>query len=147
MRPWLLVCAGLTFAGLATAGQPDPAKQGKGGNEAERGEGVSVTIYNQNFVVVNERRLMDLKQGRSTLRFRDVAATIVPETVHFKALRQPDAARVVEQSYEFDLVNADKLLDRYLERDISLVTQDGLLLKGRLLSFDAQQLILQTPGG
>ena len=49
----------------------------------------TITVYNQNFVVVKERRLMELKQGRSLVRFRDVAATIEPDTVQFAALRQP----------------------------------------------------------
>jgi hypothetical protein len=62
-------------------------------------------------------------------------------------LGKPDAARVLEQSYEFDLVNADKLLDRYIDRDIALVTREGGTLKGKLLSFDSSQMVLQTADG
>jgi hypothetical protein len=148
MNRWLIVGAGLALAGLALAADPPqkpppvPATA-----EAERGEGVSLTVYNHNFVVVKERRLMDLKKGRSLVRFRDVAATIEPDTVQFSPLRRPDLARVVEQNYEFDLVNADKLLDRYIDRDIGVVTQDGELLKGTLLSFDPNQLVLKTANG
>src|SRR6266852_3254467 len=120
MKRWLLICAGLALSGLARAADP-PAKP-RALAEADQGEGVSLTIYNQNFVVVKERRLLDLKKGRGTLRFRDVAATIMPETVQFSTLRQPDLARVVEQNYEFDLVSADKLLDKYIDRDIGIVT-------------------------
>ncbi len=115
--------------------------------EAEQGEGVSLTIYNQDFVVVRERRLMDLPKGRGNVRFRDVAATIVPETVQFSTLGQADAARVVEQNYEFDLVSADKLLDKYIDRDIAVVTREGDTLKGKLLSFDNSNLTLQTAAG
>jgi hypothetical protein len=90
---------------------------------------------------------MDLPKGKSTVRFADVAATIVPETVQFTTLGPADAVRVLEQSYEFDLVNADKLLDRYIDRDIAVVTRDGGTLKGKLLSFDDRQLVLQTADG
>ena len=90
---------------------------------------------------------MDFAKGRSDVRFRDVAATIVPETVQFSSLRQPDLAKIVEQNYEFDLVGADKLLDKYIDRDIGVVTQDGELLKGTLLSFDPNQLVLKTANG
>src|SRR5207249_1384221 len=104
-----IVGAGLGLAGLTLAADPPkPAEKPAAVAEADRGEGVSLTVYNQNFVVVKERRLMDLKQGRSLVRFRDVAATIEPDTVQFAPLRQPDLARVVEQNYEFDLVSADK---------------------------------------
>src|SRR5262245_24054907 len=114
MNRWLLACVGASLAslaGLALAADPpraadrakaaDPPKKVEVVAEADQGEGVSLTVYNQNFVVVKERRLMDLKQGRANVRFKDVAATIVPETVQFSALRRPDIARVVEQNYEF----------------------------------------------
>jgi hypothetical protein len=148
MNRWLILGAGLGLAGLALAADP-PQKPAPAPAvaEADRGEGVSVTVYNQNFVVVKERRLMDLKQGRSLVRFRDVAATIEPDTVQFAPLRQPDLARVVEQNYEFDLVSADRLLDKYIDRDIGVVTQDGELIKGTLLSFDPNQLVLKTAKG
>jgi hypothetical protein len=132
------VLAALALGGPAM-GQP-PGK-------TEQDEGVTLTVYNQNFVVVRERRLMDLKRGRASVRFRDVAATIVPETVQFSLPGKPDAARVVEQSYEFDLVSASRLLQKYLDREITVVTRDGGEVKGKLLSFDEGQLVLQNGAG
>jgi hypothetical protein len=142
---WASLCGPLLAGVLLAADGPDQPK--KPVPEAEQGEGVSLTIYNQDFVVVRERRFMELPKGKSSVRFADVAATIVPETVQFTTLGPADAARVLEQSYEFDLVNADKLLDRYIDRDIAVVTREGGTLKGKLLSFDDQQFVLQTPGG
>jgi hypothetical protein len=151
MKRWLICCAGLVLTGLATAADPpkkgEPPERSEVIAEAEQGEGVTLTIYNQDFVVVKERRTMDLKQGRSRIRFRDVAASIVPETVQFSTLQHPDAAHVVEQNYEFDLVSVDKLLDKYIDREISVVLQDGQILKGQLLSFDPSQLLLKTGTG
>src|SRR2546421_10704210 len=121
----LCLLGALLLTGAVVAGPPEPGKKPKIVPEAEQGEGVSLTVYNQNFVVVRERRLMDLRQGRASVRFREVAATIVPETVQFSVLKKPDAARVVEQSYEFDLVSAAKLLDKYVDRDIAVVARDG----------------------
>ena len=91
MKRWVLLCAGLGLAGWALAADPprkagppqktEPPKKAEAVPEEEQGEGVSLTIYNQDFLVVKERRQMDLKQGRAAIRFRDVAATIVPESV------------------------------------------------------------------
>ncbi len=139
-----LVVIALLLASCAAAAQ-GPAK--KAPPDPEQSEGITLTVYNQNFVVVRERRRMDLKQGRGSVRFPDVAATIVPETVQFAVPGKPGAARVVEQSYEYDLVSAAKLLDRYIDREIAVVTRDGHLIEGRLLSFDDSQLVLQTPAG
>jgi hypothetical protein len=151
MKRWLLTGAGLGLASLALAAEPpkkaNPPQKADIVAEAERGEGVTLTIYNQDFVMVKERRPIDLEQGRSTFRFRDVAATIVPESVQFATLHQPDAARVVEQNYEFDLVSADKLLDKYIDREIAVVMHDGQVIKGKLLSFDPGQLVLRTENG
>src|SRR5438128_1832776 len=122
---WCVLVAAGWAAGQAPQKQPVP--------EAEQGEGVSLTIYNQDFVVVRERRWIDLPKGRGSVRFADVAATIVPETVQFTPLGKSDSARVIEQSYEFDLVSADRLFDKFIDQDITVVTRDGGELKGKLM--------------
>ena len=67
--------------------------------------------------------------------------------MQFATLQHPDAAHVVEQNYEFDLLSVDKLLDKYIDREIVVVLQDGQILKGQLLSFDPSQLLLKTSTG
>jgi len=110
---------------------------------AESQTGVKLTIYNDNFALVKDRRVLDdaLKKGINLIRFRDVAATIVPESVYFRSLTDPDAS-VVEQNYEFDLVSADKLLTKYIDKPITVHTADGNLYEGVLMSFDGRQLVL-----
>jgi hypothetical protein len=151
MNRWLLAGVSLGLLGLLLpimAQEPaKPAEPAKPVAEADRGEGVSLTVYNQNFVVVKERRKMDFQAGRQTVRFKDVAATILPDTVQFSTLKPEAAARVVEQNYEFDLVSADKLLDKYIDQQIGLVGRDGNLVKGKLLSFDPAQLVLDNGQG
>jgi len=106
-------------------------------------EGVSLTVYNQNFAVVKEVRTLKVPEKISDIRFRDVAKKIDPTSVHFKSLTDPAGTTVLEQNYEFDLVNADKLLDKYIDKPIIVDTQDGKRYEGSLLSFDAGQLVLQ----
>ena len=99
------------------------------GEAAEEKPGIKLTVYNKNFAVVKERRHIDLKEGLSTVRFRDVAATIDATSVHFKSLTDPDAT-ILEQNYEFDLVSADKLLKKYIDQQVAILTKDGRIYEG-----------------
>src|SRR5712671_4504535 len=51
----------------------------------------------------------------------DIAATVNPATVHFRSLSQPSSVRVLEQNYEYDLLEPEKLLRKYVGRDVTLV--------------------------
>jgi hypothetical protein len=105
------------------------------------------------YAVVREIRKIDLSAGENIVKFSDVAAGIDPTTVSFKSLTAPDSTAVLEQNYEFDLVSPDKLLKKYLDHDVIVNRRVGSQEKGAaevestegtLLSYDGQQLILQT---
>jgi hypothetical protein len=106
------------------------------------GEGVALTIYNQNFGVVREKRNVDVKEKTGLIRFDDVASQIDGTSVQFKSITDPHAT-VLEQNYEFDLVSADKLLEKYIDKQLEVVTKDGSRYSGSLLSFDANQLVIR----
>jgi hypothetical protein len=103
--------------------------------------GVDVTVYNQNFAVIKDRRMMEMPKGVGVVRFTDVASTIDATSVHFMSLTDPKA-QVLEQNYEFDLVSADKLLQKYIDREITVFTKDEKEHKGILMSFDPRQIVL-----
>ena len=104
---------------------------------------LQLTIYNENFALVKDRRELPhtFKDGLNIVQFRDVAASLDPTSVHFRSLTDP-AAQVLEQTYEFDLVNADKLLQKYIDQKITAHTRDGKAYEGILLSFDDKRLVL-----
>ena len=108
-------------------------------------EGVEVTIYNQNFGVVREKRNVDVKDKVGTIQFTDVASQIDGTSVQFKSLTDP-LATVLEQNYEYDLVSADKLLDKYIDKQLTVLTKDGSRYSGTLLSFDGNQLVIRQEG-
>jgi len=110
-------------------------------------EGVSLTVYNNNFGVVKEVRRLKFGEGVSVIKFRDVAKQIDPTSVHFKSLTDPEGTTVIEQNYEFDLVSADKLLDKYIDKKLVIITQDGSRYDGTLLSFGGGQLVVDTGKG
>jgi hypothetical protein len=101
--------------------------------------------------IVRENRPITLDKGNNTVRFTDVATGIDPTTVSFRSLTAPDTATVLEQNYEYDLVSADKLLGKYLDQEIQITRRgDGAqaeAIGGKLLSFDAGNLVLQDAGG
>ncbi|MGD1018486.1 MAG: DUF4139 domain-containing protein [Verrucomicrobiia bacterium] len=105
-------------------------------------EGVALTIYNQNFGVVRERRKVNVEEKIGTIRFTDVASQIDGTSVQFKSITDPDAA-VLEQNYEYDLVSADKLLEKYIDKQLEVLTKDGSRYSGTLLSFDGNQLVIR----
>jgi hypothetical protein len=82
---------------------------------------VAITVYNSNISLVKDTRNLRLQRGASQLRFMDVAQQINPTTVHIKSLTAPNALEVVEQSYEYDLLNPQKLLDKYVGKELTLV--------------------------
>src|SRR6478735_12269438 len=66
------------------------------------------------YALVRDSRRMDLTPGIGNLRFTDVAKRIDPTTVAFESLSDPAGTRVIEQNYQYDLVDNAKLLDRYI---------------------------------
>jgi hypothetical protein len=110
---------------------------------------LELTVYNQNFGLVKDVRVMELKKGESIVKVSDIAALIDPATVHFKSLTAPEAVIIKEQNYEYDLINPQKLLSKYIGKQIR-VRQflDGKekLIEGTLLS-TAQGTVIQTKDG
>jgi hypothetical protein len=113
---------------------------------AAQSEGLELAVYNQNLALVKDLRGLDLSEGRNEVRFGDVAAQIDPTSVHFRSLTDPDGTVVLEQNYEYDIVNSSKMLRKYVDQEIGLVTQDGQRYSGTLLSGE-DDVILQDAEG
>ena len=115
-------------------------------------DSTGITVYNDNFGVVREDRLMNFTQGTNLFKFTDVASQIDPTSVRFQALNNPDAIKVLEQNYEYDLVSKSKLLQKYIDKDIELYlkgsgSEPGQLIEGKLLSSVGSDLIIDTDQG
>lgn len=150
----VLACSG--FGTALAAGDSDTAltiysTAQPGGVPAEYyrplpGQGVPQASGIPGYAMVRQERKVDLKPGRTQLRFTDVAALIDPTTVQFTSLTDPEGTRVLEQNYQFDLVSTDKLLSKYVDRTVTvqqvlgnqisettgtlLSSVDGLVLRG-----------------
>ena len=82
---------------------------------------LAVTVYNSNIALVRDVRQIHLPSGTFPLRFEDVAASINPATVHFRSLVDPSKLNVIEQNYEYDLLDPQKLLQKYVGKEVTLV--------------------------
>jgi hypothetical protein len=174
------VIAMFSFSGTACAVAAPPAAPAPAAPTPTAQAGFSLTIYStadpatfdpqdivrqQNFNpyylqqnplpgygIVRENREIKLDEGDNTIRFTDVATGIDPTTVSFQSLTAPDAAGVLEQNYEYDLVSADKLLGKYIGKEVQ-ISRRGVAgaatetITGSLLSFDASNLVLQDAAG
>jgi len=129
---------------------PQEAAQQAAANQ-DNGSGPAVL---PGYGVVREVRKIDLNQGENTLKFTDVAAGIDPTTVAFKSLTAPDTTSVLEQNYEFDLVSPEKLLQKYVGKQIIInrkqlpLTDDKSrqpeTIEAKLLAYDGANFVLQT---
>ena len=82
---------------------------------------LSLTVYNSDIALVRDVRNLQLTRGIGNLRFMDIAATVNPATVHFRSLTEPSQVSVLEQNYEYDLLDPDKLLRKYVGREVTLM--------------------------
>jgi hypothetical protein len=82
---------------------------------------LNVTVYNSNIALVRDVRNLSLPSGTFRLKFMDIAATVNPATVHFRSLTDPDKLGVIEQNYEYDLLEPAKLLHKYVGKEVTLV--------------------------
>jgi hypothetical protein len=114
--------------------------------------GVAITVYNDNFAVVKERRNMDFDKGINTVKFTDVASAIDPTSVNFKCLNAPKAVSILEQNYEYDLVNTASLLKRYIDREVTVELKGsgadtGTAMTGLLSASVGRDIILRNESG
>jgi hypothetical protein len=77
-----------------------------------------------NLGLVKDQRSINLPKGSGELKFMDVASQIIPASVHIKSLINDESLQVLEQNYEYDLLNPQKLLDKYVGKEVKLYTKN-----------------------
>jgi hypothetical protein len=82
---------------------------------------LAVTVYNSNIGLVRDVRQVTLPAGEFQLRFMDIAAAINAATVHLRSLSEPAKLGILEQNYEYDLLDPQKLLQKYVGREVTLM--------------------------
>jgi hypothetical protein len=112
----------VTAAGAGRA--PRPAAEPRVQTTARDRTALAVTVYNTNLALVREVREVRLPAGRLELEFSDVPAAIQSSSVQLRSLSSRAALTVLDQSYEYDLLNPAKLLEKYVGREVLLVRKE-----------------------
>ena len=147
MSPRLVFAALLIPMTVGVAAQrpaaQQPAAQTTSTSTLDDQAELAVTIYNSDIALVRDVRNIQIARGTSDVQFMDIAATVNPATVHFRSLTEPARVGVLEQNYEYDLLEPDKLLRKYVGREVTLVRtrMDGSTtrdedVKARLISYN-----------
>jgi hypothetical protein len=133
---------GVTLIGLAVGINPNPTVI-----DTEV-EDLEITIYNTDLGVVKEYRAKYLPAGINNVLYEGVASRIDPTSVRLKALNS--AITILEQNFQYDLVSRDKILSKYIDKDIVayLIYGDKKeMIEGTLLSYSGDQLIIKDKYG
>jgi hypothetical protein len=88
---------------------------------AQEQKELAVTVYNSNIALVRDVRRLRLPTGTLDLRYMDIAAQVNPATVHIVSLTAPKELTVLEQNYEYDLLSPEKLLQKYVGKELTLI--------------------------
>ncbi|WP_424237029.1 DUF4139 domain-containing protein [Bhargavaea ginsengi] len=89
----------------------------------------ALTVYNDGFALVKETRKLPEFPVDGVLRYLDVAQRIETESILVEGLE------IREMNYEYDLVDKNKLLEKYIGREITIVDpESGKRVRYRLLS-------------
>jgi hypothetical protein len=129
---WLALASLALCAGAATAYAKHSHREPRQENDAAAANSaqstnlhdqtdLAVTVYNSNIALIRDVRQLTLPTGTFRLKFEDIAATVNPATVHFRSLTDADKLGVIEQNYEYDLLEPAKLLHKYVGKEVTLV--------------------------
>ena len=138
---WRQPCRGVWLALLVAIGGSAAAEELR--ITAADQQALSLTVYNSDLALVRDTRQLSLPAGESRLAFADVSAQIRPETARLYGTTQ-----VLEQSFDFDLLTPETLLEKYVGREVGLVrthptTGDERVEQGTLLSVAGGQAVFR----
>lgn len=103
---------------------------------------VSLTVYQRDLVLIRDTRTVDLERGKNSVVFDAIAPGILEATLRISPQGNPADIKVIEQSYEYDLADQDRIWRKYLNKPFQF-TKDDSLYVGTLLNFDEDFIYLE----
>jgi hypothetical protein len=146
-RAVLLALAVTAVANITGASAAEAAEKNEGAKRLITGvedqAAIALTIYNVNLGLVKDQRQATLPAGTFELRFMEVASQIIPASVQVRSLTGPSSLRVLEQNYEYDLLNPQRLLEKYVGKEVKLFAENQFTEREDTLT----ATLLSTDGG
>jgi len=100
----------------------------------------AVTVTNSNMGLVRETRQLKLNKGSHEFDLTDIPSQIQPASV---LVESPEHSfSVLEQNYEYDLVDVSKVLNKSLDQNIRVIHPDLGEVQGKLISASASALMI-----
>jgi hypothetical protein len=103
---------------------------------------VSLDIYNRDLAMVRDVRTVSFEKGVQSIDFTGIAEGIYGHTATVTVLAKPQNFTTLELTYHFDLVNQNKLLEKFIGKWFSFSAEDATY-QGRLLAMDESNFFLQ----
>ena len=91
-------------------------------SDANARESNALTVYPNDLDQVKERRRVLQPQGVTQLNWRDVSAQMRAETALLQSM-SGTPVRLLEQNFDFDLLTPQKLLDKYVGQNVTVLRQ------------------------
>ncbi|MCM8803689.1 MAG: DUF4139 domain-containing protein [Candidatus Omnitrophica bacterium] len=98
---------------------------------------IKMVIYNQNFAVCDEEREIEIPSGKSTIIFTDIPKFIEPTSIQFYPLSNNINFSILEQVFDYDILNSEKVFSKNIGKKVDIITKDGQLHSGKLLFYDS----------
>ncbi|MBP7653542.1 DUF4139 domain-containing protein [Candidatus Dependentiae bacterium] len=94
---------------------------------------LTVTVYNQDFAVIKEKLIIDMKDKIFEYIHKDIPSSIVPTSVKLYSLKNVNGITILDQNYIYDLVSKEKLMAKFIDKEIE-IQMERKFFKGILLS-------------
>jgi hypothetical protein len=113
---FIVLCVLSAFSSHVLSIEPDEIRSNLSDQQS-----VAVTIYNNDLALIKDQRKVKLNNGLNNLALRDVSAQIRPETALLRSLSHVGSFSTLEQNFDFDLLTPQKLLEKYVGKNVSIV--------------------------
>ncbi|HID38340.1 MAG TPA: hypothetical protein EYP36_02355, partial [Calditrichaeota bacterium] len=103
-------------------------------------ENISITVTNSGLGLVRELRTLQINKGISVVHLEDIPAKIEPTSVLIESIKK--SFTVLEQNYEYDLIDVSKVLSKSIGQQVIIIHPDLGTIIGQLLSARGSNLMV-----
>ncbi|NPE27375.1 DUF4139 domain-containing protein [Methanococcoides sp. SA1] len=107
----------------------------------------NITVYNNNLGLIQQVLDVEVEKGNDLFKIEGISSKVDPTTVHLSFPKQKSKIQVLEQNYLYDLVNSNKIFEKYIGEKIICKTNDGNTFGAELLSIEGNNLIVRKENG